>query len=121
MKQIQKKLKSIANSIQALAQKVENIQKLMESEPKPAAKVKRKSVKRSTVKKAAPIKPSKQAETGTAYALFLKVIGDSNNGISVANLKAKTGFNDKKIANLAYKAKKQGKIKAAGKGVYVKA
>ena len=121
MKQIQKKLKSIANSIQALAQKVENIQKQMESEPKkPAAKVKRKSVKRSTVKKTAPIKPSKQAETGTAYALFLKVIGDSKNGISVADLKAKTGFNDKKIANLAYKAKKQGKIKAADKGVYVK-
>ena len=119
MKQIQKKLKSIANSIQALAQRVENIQKQIESEPKPGAKVKRKSVKRSAVKKAAR-KPSKPAETGTAYALFLKVIGSSKNGISVAGLKAKTGFNDKKIANLAYKAKKQGKIKAADKGVYVK-
>ena len=120
MKQIQKKLESIANSIQALAQKVESIQKLIEPEPKPGTKVKRKSVKRSAVKKAARIKPSKQAETGTAYALFLKVIEDSNNGISVTDLRAKTGFNDKKIANLAYKAKKQGKVKAAGKGVYVK-
>ena len=33
----------------------------------------------------------------------------------------KTSFDEKKIANLVYKAKKQGKIKSAGKGIYIKA
>ena len=33
----------------------------------------------------------------------------------------KTGYNQKKIANLVFKLRKQGKIKSVGKGVYVKA
>jgi hypothetical protein len=33
----------------------------------------------------------------------------------------KTGFDQKKTYNIVYKLKKQGKIKSAGKGVYVKA
>jgi len=37
------------------------------------------------------------------------------------NLKKKTGFKDNIIHNIVYKLKKQGKIKSAGKGVYVKA
>ena len=120
MTQIQKRLQSISKSLQALSKKVEQIRKQVESEQSPA-KTKSKSVKRRTVKKAPRIKPKRQAAAGTAYALFLKTIEDSVPNISVADLKAKTGFNDKKIANLAFKAKKQGKIKTAGRGVYVKA
>lgn len=121
MKQLQKQLESIAKSLQDLAQKVENIQKQVGSSKLPSATVKAEPVKRKTVRKSPPTTPEKPTEGGTAYSLFLKTIEDSDNGISVAGLKAKTGFNDKKIANLVYKAKKQGKIKAAGKGVYVKA
>jgi len=33
----------------------------------------------------------------------------------------KTGFNEKKIRNIVYKLKKQGKIMAKEKGIYVKA
>jgi len=120
MKPVQKKLESIAKSLQVLALKVENIQKQVESSQKPPGKTKAQPVKRQTVKKAPQIKPVKSAEGDTAYSLFLKVIEDSGSGISVAALKAKTGFNDKKISNLVYKAKKQGKIKATGRGVYVK-
>jgi|SaaInl7_200m_RNA_FD_contig_21_74842_length_549_multi_6_in_0_out_0_1 predicted Rossmann fold nucleotide-binding protein DprA/Smf involved in DNA uptake len=120
MKQVQKKLESIAKSIQALALKVENIQKQVESPQKPAVKTKAKPVKKQAVKKAPHIKPVKLTEGDTAYSLFLKVIEDSGSGISVATLKAKTGFDGKKISNLVYKAKKQGKIKATGRGIYVK-
>ena len=51
---------------------------------------------------------------------LLGFINRSKKGLSVKQLKAKIGFDDKKIANLVYKAKKDGKIKNAGKGVYVK-
>lgn len=121
MKQIQKKLEMIANSIRAIAHKVEDIRKQIESEQKSGAGSKAEPVKASTVKKAARIKPAKPDETDTAYALFLKAVEDSGDGaVSAADLKAKTGFNDKKIANLVYKAKKQGKIKSAGRGMYTK-
>jgi hypothetical protein len=39
----------------------------------------------------------------------------------MAALMEKTGYNQKKIANLVFKLRKQGKIKSVAKGVYVKA
>jgi hypothetical protein len=33
----------------------------------------------------------------------------------------KTGYNRKKVANLIFKARKQGKVKSEEKGIYVKA
>jgi hypothetical protein len=118
MKQVQKRLESIARSIGELAQKVDAIQKQMGSAKASGAGSKTAPAKRRTVKKAAQPKPSKAAEGGTAYALLMKTIEESENGISAADLKVKTGFNDKKIANLVYKAKKKGKIKTVGRGMY---
>jgi len=45
----------------------------------------------------------------------------SQKGVNTAALAKKTGFNEKKIHNIFYKLKKQGKFKSEGKGVYVKA
>jgi hypothetical protein len=120
MKQVQKQLESIARSIQALAQKVEAVQKQMGAAKPSGTRSKTGPAKRRTVKKTAAVKASGAAGSGTAYALLLKTIEDSENGISASDLKVKTGFNDKKIANLIYKAKKQGKIKTIAKGVYSK-
>jgi hypothetical protein len=39
----------------------------------------------------------------------------------MATLMEKTGYDQKKIANLVYKLKNQGKIKSVKKGVYLKA
>jgi len=127
MKRVQKQLESIARSIQALAQKVENIRKQMGSGQASKTGSKTGAAKRRTVKKAVQAKPSgavegrsEAADGGTAYALLLKTVEESENGISAADLKGKTGFNEKKIANLVYKAKKQGKIKTVGRGMYAK-
>ena len=121
MKQLQRGLQSISKSLKALTQKVEKTQKRIEKSEIRPAKTKTKSAKPKPVKKAPRIKLEKPDEGATAYSLFLKVLEDSDAGVSKAELKSKTGFNDKKIANLVYKAKKQGKIKPAGRGVYVKA
>ena len=49
----------------------------------------------------------------------LSVMGRSSQGVDVAQLKAKTGFEDKKIRNIIFRLSKQGVIKRAGRGVYV--
>ncbi|MCP4694157.1 MAG: hypothetical protein GY859_39345 [Desulfobacterales bacterium] len=73
----------------------------------------KKSVKKSVKKKA----PARKI---TAYAQVLRVVSRSRKGATVAQLKKKTGFNDKKIANIIYKGRKLGDIKSEKKGIYVK-
>jgi hypothetical protein len=46
------------------------------------------------------------------------MIKASEDGVDPATLKKKTGFNDKKIRNILFKAYKDGKIKRVGKGIY---
>jgi len=41
--------------------------------------------------------------------------------VDKAILIKKTGFEDKKIRDITYRLRKQGKIKSVGKGLYVKA
>ena len=45
----------------------------------------------------------------------------SKKGVDSTTLSAKTGFDKKKIANIVFKLRKLGKIKSAGRGVYMKA
>jgi len=57
----------------------------------------------------------------TAADTVLGIIKRSKKGVDTAALMEKTGYNQKKIANIVFKLKKQGKIKSDSKGVYVKA
>ena len=50
-----------------------------------------------------------------------KIIKRHRKGVSVSKLKEKTGFDNKKICNIASKLKQQGKIKNSGRGIYIKA
>ncbi len=87
----------------------------------------KKSAKKS-VKKAKPVKKTagknvskKTAKQPTAADTVYKLIARYKKGANMATIKQKTGYDDKKIHNLVYKLKKQGKIKSETKGVYVKA
>jgi len=51
----------------------------------------------------------------------MNIIGKSRAGVDVASLQKETGFTTKKIHNIVYKLKKQGKIISESKGVYKKA
>ena len=79
----------------------------------------RKEKKAVAVKGAA---KKKQARRGrakmTATEKILNVIKRSASGVDIAGLKAKTGFEDKKIRNIVFRLTKQGTIKRAGRGVY---
>ena len=128
MKNLKKDLNAVNKGLKALVKKTESLMKAVDKiEKTPATKAVSKPARKAAVKPAKPAKktvakkPVKKAEQPTAYDTFLGFLNKNKKGLSIEQIKSKTGFNDKKIANLVYKAKKQGKVKSAGKGVYIKA
>ena len=111
---LKKDMQDVTKALKGLIQKVEKIQKQAEKMGVPkatkAAPAKKASIQKTTGKK-----------SDTAIATAFAIIGRSKIGVDTAALMEKTGFNKKKVANLVFKLKQQGKITSVGKGVYVKA
>ncbi len=80
------------------------------------APAKAKAVKKVPAK-TAPVK--KKALPVTATDQILKIIKRSKKGVDVPTLKTKTGFDDKKVRNIVFRAAKEGRIKKSGRGIYV--
>lgn len=132
MKQIKRDLQSVVKNLKSLMQKTEKIakklDKLKTAKPKAKPKVKPKAkpkakaavrvrpAKKRVVRKA----PTKKKAKVTAIDTVIKIIKRTKRGVNTASLKKKTGFSDKKIWNIINRLKKQGEIKSARKGVYVK-
>ena len=115
MKEFDVALKAVAEGLRTMAQGMEKIaEKIEESTPKKQAKAK-------PVRKAKKAPAKKTAKTGTASDAVLAVINRSKKGVNSATLAEKTGFDNKKIANIVFKLRKQGKIKSVDRGVYTKA
>ena len=119
---LKRDLQAVKKDIKALEKKMEKLLKAYGKPEKPPSvkKAKRKTVKAKTkrvaVKKAA---PRKKAAKTTATEQILKIIKRSRKGVDVPTLKTKTGFEDKKVRNIIFRASKEGKIKKAGRGIYV--
>jgi uncharacterized Zn finger protein len=84
----------------------------------------KKRVKPAAIKRPAkaPAKKSaakRKTATTTDTAKILDIIKRSKKGLDVATLQQKTGFGEKKIRNVIYKAFRQGIIKRAGRGIYL--
>ena len=71
----------------------------------------------SAVKKIAALPGSLKRVTNTET--ILNLIKGNKVGISVTELKSKTGLEDKQIWAVVYKAERQNKVKKAKRGVYV--
>ncbi len=114
MKQLEKDLKAVAKDLKRLTQKTEKMIKQLEKPKKAqvAKKPKAKAVKKAVTKKSAKL---------SASETVLAIIKRGRKGVDKATLRNKTGFEGRKIRDLIYKLKKQGKIKTEGKGLYVKA
>ncbi|MBW1609356.1 MAG: hypothetical protein JRG87_05720 [Deltaproteobacteria bacterium] len=127
MKKLKKDLEAILKALNGLAQKVEKLQEQIGEETKPTKKPKAKAVKKKAVRKAPKkrvvVKKTapKKAAPVTAVDTVFGIIKNSKKGIGTTALMEKTGYNQKKIANLVFKLRKQGKIKSVDRGVYVKA
>ena len=109
-------MKTMAVGIESLAEKLDMLAKAQYGEK---SKGKRKSPARPRKKAAQKVFSKKEKSTTAADSVF-RIIKRYRKGVDTATLMEKTGFNQKKIANLVYKLKKQGKIKSVRKGVYVK-
>ena len=122
LKTVAEGLKTLAQGLEAVAAKVGEIsptQRATRPKARPAARAKT-AGRAATAKK---VKAQKAPATGkpeTAIDAVYKVISRSKKGVNPATIKAKTGFDDKKIHNVIYKLKKQGRITTPKKGIYVK-
>ena len=104
--------------IRAIGKKVDNLLKAHEEGVKTRASKasKAKAVKAKTAKKA-PVK--KKATKVTATDLVLKIINRSKKGVDNVTLMKKTGFDERKVRNIIFRAYKEGKIQRAGRGLYI--
>ena len=120
---LKRDLQAVKKDIVALQRKMEKLLKAHEGpgKPKAAKKPKRKVVKAKTKRTVTARKTTrrKKAPAVTATEQILKIIGRSRKGMDVPKLKAKTGFDDKKVRNIVFRASKEGKIKKVGRGIYV--
>ena len=114
MKQLEKDLKAVAKDLKKLTQKTEKmVNRLKKLDKAQAAK----KPKAKAVKKAVAKKPAKLSANDTVLAIIKR----SRKGIDTVALRKKTGFEGRKIRDITYRLKKQGKIKTDRKGLYVKA
>ena len=118
MKQLKKDLKAVSRELKKLSQKAEKMSKRLARLEKAQAPKKirprAKTAKRVVAKK---------VKRGSASEKVLDIIrkNRSKNGVGMATLKKKSGFNNKAILNAIFILKKHGKIKSGGRGIYMKA
>ena len=119
---LKRDLQAVKRDIKALEKKLEKLLKAYEKpRPKAAKKVKRRTVKTRAKRRAVAKRATgrKKAPQITATEQILKIVRRSRKGVDVSTLKTKTGFEDKKVRNIIFRASKEGKIKKVGRGIYV--
>lgn len=120
-------LRTLAQGVNAIAEKLEglaNVRDGQRSKPdtkeKPDREVKAETPKAKTAGKSAK-KTTPRGKKGTAASDIVYEIFDSAKGpVDFAMLVEKTGFEKKKLHNILYRLKSQGKVKSVSKGVYAK-
>jgi len=113
-----KDLMALKKDITVIGKKVENLLKEFEKDKKGKAPKasKEEAVKAKTAKKA----PVKRGATKlTATDQVLKIVNTSKKGVDIITIKKKTGFEDKKLRNIIFRANKEGKIHRASRGLYI--
>ena len=123
---LKKDLLSMKKDFKAVEKKMEMLLKAVENNGKSPKVVAKKDVKGKTVKAEATKKvPAKKAAAKkktievTATDQILRIVKRFKKGVDVPTLKEKTGFDDKKVRNIVFRASKEGKIKKSGRGIYV--
>lgn len=114
MKQLKKDLKAVSKDLKTLTQKTNRMIKKFERLEK--SKTGKKS-KAGVAKK----RVAGKSPRVTAVDTVLTIIKKSRTGVDKGTLKKETRLKDNNIRTILYRLKKQGKIKSAGRGIYVKA
>lgn len=118
-------LKTLAEGIKVISKQV-NQMELEKKVSSPTNSTRRVSIKSSSKNQGSKKTQSKKNLVSlnntelpkTASDTVYELIKNSNNGVNYAKVVENTGYNKKKIANIFFNLKKQGKIKSVSKGVY---
>lgn len=133
MKIVKRALQTVTKELKALSKKTEKLMKVIDKLEKTQAAKQRKTTvkakrttkarrKKPVAKKAVVRKgPAKKGAAVTATDQVLKIIQRSKKGVDVPTLIKKTGFEDKQVRNIIFRAFNQRKIKRMGRGTYVAA
>ena len=121
MQDIQKELDSVVKSIQQLTDSVGNIvnavEKLAQADSPKDTKAKRAPAREKVVVKNGVVEKIKRVP---ATQIVYDIIQKSAQGIDIAALMKATGFDQRKIHNITFRLKNQGRIKSGGRGMYKK-
>ena len=113
-----KSLKALTQKTEKIVKKLNKLEKAMAAKkPRAKARVKAKPEKERVTRKVTVKKRTKV----TAIDAVLGVMKRSRKGVTAAQIKENTGFSEKKIWDIVNRAKRQGRVKSVGRGVYVKA
>jgi predicted RNase H-like nuclease (RuvC/YqgF family) len=123
MKNLKKEVQGVAKELKALTRKTEAMAKKVDKLEKSQAAAKRKPKAKAKTAKKAPAKKKpvakKKGAALTATDQVVNIIKRSKKGADAPTLMKKTGLADKTIRNILFRAGKLGKIKKAGRGIYV--
>ena len=119
MKNLKKDLQAVTKQLKALTRKTEAMAKMVAKLEKAqaVAKAKTKTARKAPAEKK-PVAKKKAAKL-TATDQVVNIIKRSKKGVDAPMLMKKTRLPDKTVRNILFRAGKQGKIKRAGRGVYV--
>lgn len=122
--------KSVAEGLKAFAKGIDNIADRLdtlaeqpdgaaapekEKTERPARETKKSKTTRS--RKKTTRKSKKKSATDVVHNLII----ESQEGVNIETLSQQSGYDPKKIYNIVYRLKKQGKIKSGKKGIYIAA
>lgn len=122
MKEVDVVLKAIADGLRSMADGINSISRqlndLTKNDGKKSTKVKLEK-KRAKAKPKAGMKATAPQKKATASTdVVFEIIAKANAPVDNAKISEMTGFDAKKVANVVYRLKKQGKIKSVDRGTY---
>jgi DNA replicative helicase MCM subunit Mcm2 (Cdc46/Mcm family) len=118
-------LKTLAEGISVISKQVDQLddnsvsaltKSIAEKTPKKIPTVKKIQSKKNVTKET---KTEKPEDNKTASDIVYELVKNSNNGANYAHIMEETGFKRKKVANIFFNLKRQGKIRSVSKGVYI--
>jgi DNA replicative helicase MCM subunit Mcm2 (Cdc46/Mcm family) len=113
-------LKTLAKGIKVISQKVDQLAStpLSSLTDSKAQKTPQRSRAVKKIKSEEEVGSTLAKDTRTASDIVYELVKKSNNGANYAYIEENTGYKKKKISNILFNLKRQGKIKSVKKGVY---
>lgn len=118
MKGLRRNLQSIVKALNVLTQRTNKLEKQLQKLEKEKTPTRQTAKPKAKARKKAVARKSTRV---TATDTVLNIIYKRKNGATTTQIKEKTGFPEKKIWDIVNRAKREGKVKSPGKGVYMKA